>query len=348
MTTLAAEPTRWLAAQVVAHYPSAVVSGIVPDAQHLQDGGYHVSINDLYRYGNQGDYSNRRPLDISPPVTTSGRKYAAAHDVSMGKRDMVRFHDRVRLAWLNRSGDSRTKYVNAINCWSGQGRPVRYNFARGTQEPASLDHTWHEHTDQPRVWVDLEYSPAGAWRAARAVLSIVTGQTHDAWQRQEQLGPYAPKPPAPPTTDEDDTMTLISRQLPDLYAYTSTGALLTDADVEDPTAGIISIPMPPAGHKDHHTYAGHKLYLSLAADHLTDDALVRVAINDGKIWHVKIHTVPKGHGGRVAVPVPPAQALTAYNITLGLVRPPTTPDANPEPVLAGGSIGVLVELLRTT
>lgn len=356
MTTLAPEPTKWLVVQIVKHYASAVISGIVPDAQHLDDGGYHVSIQDLVRHGNAGDYSNRRPLDVSPPVTAPGRLYAAAHDISLGRADMIKFHGRVRKVWLTRETDSRAKYVNAINCWDGDGSPVRYNFAKGTAERASTDHTWHEHTDQPRVYVDLDFSPASAWRAARAVLSIVTGQTHDAWQRQEKIGPYAPQPkppkPDPAPTDEDDDMIVISRQMPTVYAYAPDGTQLAAAQLDDTDAayaaiGLISIPMPPAGHKDHTRYAGTRLYLSLGADHLAADTRIRVAINDGKTWHVKIHTLKKDTGPRVSIPVPPAKTLTAYNITLGLVQP-ETPDGEEPPTDAAGSIGVLVELLRTS
>lgn len=185
MSTVAPEPTKWLAQQIIRHYGSAVLSGIVPSAQHLRDGGYHVSIEDLERHGNGGDYSNSRALDRSPPVTAAGRRMAAAHDISLSRRDMVRLHGRVRAAWLGRATDTRSRYVNAINCWDGSGAAVRYNFAAGTSNPASSDHRWHEHTDQPRAYVDTARDRDEAWKAARAVLSIVTGQSHAAWLEQE-------------------------------------------------------------------------------------------------------------------------------------------------------------------
>ena len=187
MATREPGPTRWLAQQVIKHYRSAVFSGILPNADHLDDGGYHVSIDDLVRYGNSGDYSNQRRLDRSPPVTAAGRKLAAAHDVSMSRADMVRLHGRVRAVWLKRATDTRARYVNAVNCWNGDSRtaPTRYNFQAGTAGATSSDHTWHEHTDQPRAYVDTARDNDEAWKAARAALSILTGQTHAAWLEQE-------------------------------------------------------------------------------------------------------------------------------------------------------------------
>ncbi|GAA0808888.1 hypothetical protein [Spirilliplanes yamanashiensis] len=185
MTTLAPEPTRWLAQQIIRHYDSAVLSGIVPNADHLRSGGYHVSIEDLARNGNGGDYSNRRALDRSPPVTAAGRRLAAAHDISLSRADMVRLHGRVRAVWLARASDTRTRYVNAVNCWDGSGAAVRYDFVAGTAGTATADHRWHEHTDQPRAYVDTARDSDEAWKAARAVLSIVTGQSHAAWLEQE-------------------------------------------------------------------------------------------------------------------------------------------------------------------
>lgn len=359
MTTVAPPPLKWAAQQIIASgvYPSAVLSGIVPDLAHLDNGGYHVSIDDLIRYDNAGDYSNRNTLDKSPPVTAAGRRYAAAFDISMSERDMIKHHGNVRRVWLNRATDTRAKYVNAINTWDGSGDAVRFNFLKGTAERASSDHKWHGHDDSPRAYVDDVRDHAAAWRSARAHVSIWTGQSHDAWLRQEQLGPYAPKPPAKPTPTptapppapvpvEDDTdMIIESRTLPPGHAYDSTGKPITgddDAAAWDGSTCLYSLPMPPAGHKDHRWGKDYRLFVSLTGDHLTADAQVRVAINDGARWHVSTVTVPAGGDGRINVTVPPPATLTAYAITIGRMRPAgDTTDGEPD-----GVIGVLVEALR--
>lgn len=344
MATIAKPYTRAAAAVIVGHYRSAVLSGIVPDAQHLDDGGYHVSIDDLRRYGNAGDYSNTRPLDKAPPVTAAGRRNSCALDVSLSRADMVKVYGNVERVWLRRSTDTRAKYINAINVWSGKTgvRPVRFNFQRGTREGASKDHEWHGHGDWPRVYVDDQYSASAAVRAGRAMASVWIGQSHDAWQQQEKLGPYAPNAPrpTPPGTPEDDDMIANTHQLPVAYAYDDAGKPLPGTDA---AAAIVSIGLPPAGHADHRWGRDYsKPYLSLAADAVPAGTRVRVGIHDGKTWHVKIVTVKGGARQSLTVPVPASQA--AYNITIGRVQPKIT--AGTDPAAPAGSIGLLVEMLR--
>lgn len=361
MTTVNPPTLKWYAGELLRSgaYPSAVLSGIAPDRDHLDNGGYHVSIDDLIRYGNAGDYSNRNPLDKAPPVTAAGRKNACAVDISMSTADMKRHHARVRAVWLNRDTDTRAKYVNAINTWDGSGDAIRYNFVKGTSERASSDHQWHEHEEWPRAYADDVRDETAAWRAARAHLSIAVGQSHDGWLRQEKLGPYAPKPgppkpaptpttpPAPPAYTEDDTMIIETRELALLYAYDSAGKLLSSADPEGVGGGEIGLTilsLPPAGHPEHRWAKTRKLYLSLAGDHLgADGARIRVAINDGKIWHVKTYTVTD-KGGRLSVTVPPPATQSAYVISLGRCAP--TPDTDPD-ALPDGIVTVLAEILET-
>ncbi len=345
MATIAKPYTRACAATIVKRYKSAVLSGIVPDAAHLDNGGYHVSIDDLKRFGNAGDYSNTRPLDKAPPVTADGRKNSCALDVSLGKADMITVYGHVERAWKARKTDTRAKYINAINVWSGKKdvRPVRFNFQKGTKEAASWDHTWHGHGDWVRIFVDAGYSLPAAERAARAMASVWIGQTHDQWQRQEKLGPYAPKPPAPPSTstpEDDDTMIANTHQLPAAYAYDAAGKPLPGRIA---AAALVSVGLPPAGHPEHRWGKDYsKPYLSLVADAIPAGTQIRVAIHDGVKWHPTIVTVKAGARQQLAVPAPASQA--AYNITIGRVQPKVPAGGTaPEPA---GTIGLLVEMLH--
>lgn len=351
MATVAAPHTRAAAAAMVRGIPGAVLSGIVPDEDHLDTGGYHVSIDDLRRYGNQGDYSNTRTLDKSPPVTAAGRRNACAVDVSLPKAQMIKVYGNVERVWKNRANDTRAKYVNAINVWDGVAShdPVRFNFQTGTKTRANRTHTWHFHADWVRLFVDLGYSREAAERAARAMVSVILGQSHDAWQRQEQLGPYAPKPPkpapvppkptpAPAPAQEDDHM-IETLTLPAALAYrTPDTAGIVDA------SAILVVPLPPVGHPTHSWGKAYsKPYISLAGDHMRTPQRVRVAINDGAKWHVKIYEVTAGARFNVDVPAPANQS--AYNVLIGRVAPDgLAADAPlPEP---DGVIGVLVEMIK--
>ncbi len=350
MTTIAQPYTRAVFPAIARVRRSAVLSGIVPDREHLDDGGYHCSIDDLLRHNNGGDYSNSRPLDRVPPVTVAGRRNACAIDISMSPADMKATYKSVDTVWKNRRVDTRTKYINAINVWDGNPAhtPVRFNFQAGTRTKASKDHTWHGHGDWPRVFVDAGYNRAGAERASRAMVSVWTGQTHDAWQRQERIGPYAPTPtgpPAKPTTPttptpvpEDDHM-IESHTLPQRHAYRESG---TDGIV-DPSA-ILVLPLPPVGHPDHSWGKAYRRpYVSLAGDHMKTPQRVRVAINNGAKWTVREYEVKAG--ARFNVEVPDPANLTAYNLVIGRLAPAglaaDAPLPDPE-----GVIGVLVELIR--
>lgn len=184
MATEVAAPTRWLADEWEnrSGYPSAVLSGIVPDERHKKSGGYHPSIEDLIRYGNAGDYSNKRTLDKAPPVTAKGKRYGAAVDMSLSRADMKKLYGRALAVYNNRS-DPRRRYLNAINVWDGiDGHaPRRLDFQANTNSTASKDHEWHSHEDQPRAYVDVNRNEQEAWTAARAFISMVKGQSVAQW-----------------------------------------------------------------------------------------------------------------------------------------------------------------------
>lgn len=170
MTTLVSDPIAYVAHEWEdsCGYDSAVLSGIKPDAAHLDRGGYHCSIEDLIAHGNGGDYSNTRPDDkgFNP-------KYGAAIDMSMSSSDMIKCHNRVRAVWADRT-DPRRIYMNAINTWDGSGDAVRLDFYANTERVASADHKWHNHGEMRRRYL-LD------WTAARAMVSALKGETKEQW-----------------------------------------------------------------------------------------------------------------------------------------------------------------------
>jgi hypothetical protein len=166
MATLASDPVRFIADQWEDHcgYASAVLSGIVPDSRHLDGGGYHCSVEDLRRFGNQRDYSNSRADDKDQNV-----RYGAAIDMSMSPADMKRCHDRMRRVWAD-AGDPRRRYLNAFNSWDGSGDAVRLDFVAGTAKYASADHKWHNHGEvRRRYLLDMN--------AAKAIVSALKGES---------------------------------------------------------------------------------------------------------------------------------------------------------------------------
>jgi len=153
-------------------YPSAVLSGIVGDARHRASGGYHISIED----NPPGNYSVVRVDDAAPPGKWP-RDRAAAIDMSMSPKDMVKCYKRVRAVWSN-PADPRRRFFNAFNVWDGSGDAVRLDFVTGTASYATPDHKWHNHGEWRRRYVN---DPA----ATRAMLSMLRGESVAAYQKEE-------------------------------------------------------------------------------------------------------------------------------------------------------------------
>lgn len=192
MATLVSAALRAVADGFVKNsgYVSAVLSGLVPDSRHLSNGGYHCSVDDLRAHGNGGDYSNVRTDDHN-----FNPHNGSAYDISMSKSDMIRNYKRVYAVWKDRT-DPRRKYVNCINTWPGSGSPVRLDFVTDKIGRASDDHMWHVHGEIRRRY-------NGDLKAARAHVSIHSGESKAAWIAREETKPPAkpavtPKPaPAP-------------------------------------------------------------------------------------------------------------------------------------------------------
>lgn len=199
---------RTVVARVEDVRKSAVMAGIVPDKRHLGSGGYHVCLVHLKSHGKLGDYSSSRTLDKQPRVTAGGAGYSCAYDIGMSKADMIRTHTAVRKVWLDKT-DPRRRLINAINCWDGSGDAVRYNFQQNTAGYASADHKTHVHGDGPRAYMDPKHPEHD--KAARAHISVLTGESRAAWTAREEPKP-AVKAAAPATwaVKSGDTLSKIA------------------------------------------------------------------------------------------------------------------------------------------
>lgn len=179
-------PLRWAQQRIIDSYASAVNSGTVPDQAHLDRGGYHVSVDDLIRYGNGGDYSNSRPGDRTSELTVFGRTQGAASDIGMSTADMALNYRRIAAVHANRANDPRAKFLNYVNTYKGSGDATRFDFVDGSVGFATEDHKWHVHEDRKRIHVDTQRNEAECWTAARAVVSVHTGQSLADWHAGEE------------------------------------------------------------------------------------------------------------------------------------------------------------------
>jgi hypothetical protein len=175
MTTSAPSLLREFSAEWEEIYKSAVLSGIVGDARHQANGGYHISIED----NPSGNYSTTRPDDKAPPGTWS-RSKASAVDMSMNDADMKLCTQRLLAVWNDKT-DPRRKYLNAFNGWLGYGDAARWDYYANKKSFATADHKWHIHLEFRRKWIESK-------AAMTAVLSILKGEP------KPQTGPYLRRP----------------------------------------------------------------------------------------------------------------------------------------------------------
>jgi hypothetical protein len=150
-------------------YPSAVFAGIVGDAAHQANGGYHISIEDQ----SSSNYSVTRPDDAAPPGGWP-RNLASGVDMSVNTTDMFRIDSLVHAVWKDHE-DSRRAFINAVNCWDGNDSPGRYDMYSNVLSGSDDSHKWHVHWEYRRRYVADQ-------QAMAACLSILKGETKEQWQ----------------------------------------------------------------------------------------------------------------------------------------------------------------------
>lgn len=170
MTTLAPPLLLALARRIEDAIPSAVFSGIVPDASHTW--GFHLSPEDLG--WNRGDYS------LANDDNWAGAKlypqWAAAFDMSMSPSDMTLVHGRIRASWADPNDNRLSLWYEHIGAINGVvSRLVSYEPEWGEFFDADGTHTWHEHTSARRSQLNNQHAMDalyGVWTGKKDGMTI--------------------------------------------------------------------------------------------------------------------------------------------------------------------------------
>lgn len=175
MATLAPEVLEWLADQWEAAIGSAECSGIVNDSGDRGMTSKHWSRQD----NAAGSWAVTHSKDKNGPANMS-----AAIDMTMhNDADMFAVHKRFKALYNARATDPRAAYVDCFNGWDGSGGPGRYDLPAGTISGTDDSHKWHEHVE---TFYQYTGTDAESWKAARAILSVVKGETAEQWLASEE------------------------------------------------------------------------------------------------------------------------------------------------------------------
>lgn len=225
-------------------YPSATLSGIVPDQAHLDEGGYHVSIEDQV---NPNNYSVVRADDKAPPGNWS-RNRAAAIDMSMNTADMIKCWNRVFVVWQNRATDPRAKYFNAFNGWNGVGSAERLDFVTGSRTTASADHKWHNHDETRRRYVndpEMRRAKASVYRGETVQQYLGTTNANPLGGKKMMLGKIGSNPAIYQSWDGRTRQQVMADQGDALPALASAGYNVVNFNSESDCAAF----MGPVGER---------------------------------------------------------------------------------------------------
>jgi hypothetical protein len=179
MVTLAPEALAWLAREwehgidtARARNDAATFSGIVGDAQHRAEGGYHISREDQ-------PATNYSISDFSDDREGSSN-LAAAVDMTMDREAMVMVTGRLAAAWSVR--DPRLANVRAFNGTLDGVNACRWDAANDPNVTTWADstHLWHVHLEVFRKYADDV-------ETARNILSVILGAGNDSAEGDMQL-----------------------------------------------------------------------------------------------------------------------------------------------------------------
>lgn len=129
------------------HIPSAQLGGIVGDLRHIEDGGYHISRDDLLAHGQSGDYSIQERLDKEGDGGA-----ASALDVTLGAGDL---QHTVSQRLLDAKDDPRMKPIREFYGSVDGVHTIGWDWSRGeTAYTDDMSHLWHIHLSVHRKWAN--------------------------------------------------------------------------------------------------------------------------------------------------------------------------------------------------
>lgn len=177
MATNAPDVLKWLADEWEKVIPSAECSGIVNDKGDQGKTSKHWSRQD----NPSGSWAVTHSKDKKGPSNMS-----AALDMTMhNDNDMFAVHKRFKALYKDRATDPRAAYVDCFNGWDGNDSPGRYDLPAGTVSTTDDSHKWHEHVE---TFYQYTGTDDESWKAARAILSVVKGETAQQWLDSEGDG----------------------------------------------------------------------------------------------------------------------------------------------------------------
>ncbi len=166
MTTVATPVMRKFADDWENALPSAVLSGIVGDTAHQEEGGYHISREDQ---PDDNDYSVQLQEDKGGPSNT-----AAAVDMNHSAAEMKLVTSRL-LASAKDANDPRLNYTREFYGTLDGKNITGWDTYYGVAATSDNSHLWHIHISFLRKYVN---DPV----AMIAVLSAIKGETVAQWQ----------------------------------------------------------------------------------------------------------------------------------------------------------------------
>lgn len=162
--TRAYDSTKWLMSKWLSAVPGSKNGGIVGDAAHQAQGGYHIGRN----FQSSSNYSVANfAADRRGPGDS-----AAAVDVTMNTANMKTITARLKKAAQNR--DPRlVKHVRAFNGTENGTSAIRIEVGNYGQYWATPDHTWHVHLE---IYREFSGNDTKSMNAMAQVLEVITGK----------------------------------------------------------------------------------------------------------------------------------------------------------------------------
>lgn len=131
--------------RIKARFPSAQLSGLIGDARHASNGGYHIgrAFQSSSNYS-VGQFAQDRKGDAS---------WAAGFDMNLSDHDMLIVTANLKRVFDDRSHPAR-KYLRAFNGTDGSGDADRFDIGKQVRSSASNDHKWHIHGEIYREYAN--------------------------------------------------------------------------------------------------------------------------------------------------------------------------------------------------